>query len=81
MLFRSLEKLETLAASFPGVKSANAIQAGREVRVIVNSQKISDNKATKLCHDIAEEVEAKLTYPGEIKVTLLREMRVVEYAR
>ncbi len=78
---KRLEKLETLAASFPGVKSANAIQAGREVRVIVNSQKISDSKATKLCHDIAEEVEAKLTYPGEIKVTLLREMRVVEYAR
>ena len=78
---KRLEKLETLASSFPGVKSANAIQAGREVRVIVNAQKISDGRALKLCHDIAREVEAQLTYPGEIKVTLLREMRVVEYAR
>ncbi len=78
---KRLEKLETLASSFPGVKSANAIQAGREVRVIVNSQKISDSRALKLCHDIAKEIEAQLTYPGEIKVTLLREMRVVEYAR
>jgi ribonuclease Y len=78
---KRLDKLETLASSFPGVKSANAIQAGREIRVIVNSQKISDNKALKLCHDIAREIEAELTYPGEIKVTLLREMRVVEYAR
>ena len=78
---KRLEKLETLASSFPGVKSANAIQAGREIRVIVNSQKISDNKALKLCHDIAREIEAQLTYPGEIKVTLLREVRVVEYAR
>ena len=78
---KRLEKLETLAASFPGVKSANAIQAGREIRVIVNSQKVSDAKALKLCHDIAREIEAQLTYPGEIKVTLLRETRVVEYAR
>ena len=78
---KRLEKLETLASSFPGVKSANAIQAGREVRVIVNSQKISDSRALKLCHDIAKEIEVQLTYPGEIKVTLLREMRVVEYAR
>ncbi len=78
---KRLEKLETLAASFPGVKSANAIQAGREIRVIVNSQKVSDAKALKLCHDIAREIEAQLTYPGEIKVTVLRETRVVEYAR
>jgi ribonuclease Y len=78
---KRLEKLETLASSFPGVKSANAIQAGREIRVIVNAQKVSDTRALKLCHDIAREIEAELTYPGEIKVTLLREMRVVEYAR
>lgn len=78
---KRLEKLESLAVSFPGVKSANAIQAGREVRIVVNSQKISDSKALKLCHEIAREVEHQLTYPGEIKVTLLREMRVVEYAR
>jgi ribonuclease Y len=78
---KRLEKLEALALSFAGVKAANAIQAGREIRVFVNSQKISDKKALKLCRDIATEIESQLTYPGEIKVTLLRETRVVEYAR
>ncbi|HVR72902.1 MAG TPA: ribonuclease Y, partial [Planctomycetota bacterium] len=78
---KRLEKLEALVLSFGGVKAANAIQAGREIRVFVNSQKISDKKALKLCRDIAMEIETQLTYPGEIKVTLLRETRVVEYAR
>ena len=78
---KRLEKLEALAMSFGGVKAANAIQAGREIRVFVNSQKVSDKKALKLCRDIATEIENQLTYPGEIRVTLLRETRVVEYAR
>jgi ribonuclease Y len=78
---KRLEKLEAVALTFAGVKSANAIQAGREIRVFVNSQKVSDKKALKLCRDIAAEIENQLTYPGEIKVTLLRETRVVEYAR
>ncbi|MBI4583598.1 MAG: ribonuclease Y, partial [Planctomycetes bacterium] len=78
---KRLEKLEAVVMSFAGVRAANAIQAGREIRVIVNSQKISDKKAIKLCRDIAKEIEEQLTYPGEIKVTLLRETRVVEYAR
>jgi len=78
---KRLEKLEALALSFAGVKAANAIQAGREIRVFVNSQKITDKKALKLCRDIATEIESQLTYPGEIRVTLLRETRVVEYAR
>jgi ribonuclease Y len=78
---KRLEKLEALALSFAGVKSANAIQAGREIRVFVNSQKVTDKKALKLCRDIATEIENQLTYPGEIRVTLLRETRVVEYAR
>ncbi|MBN1418367.1 MAG: ribonuclease Y [Planctomycetes bacterium] len=78
---KRLEKLEAVATSFSGVKAANAIQAGREVRIFVNAQKVSDKKAVKLCRDIAREIEQQLTYPGEIKVTLLREMRVVEYAR
>ena len=78
---KRLEKLEAVVLSFPGVKQANAIQAGREVRVFVSSQKVSDKKAIMLCRDIASEIEEKLTYPGEIKVTLLRETRVVEYAR
>lgn len=78
---KRLEKLEALALGFAGVKAANAIQAGREIRVFVNSQKITDKKALKLCRDIATEIESQLTYPGEIRVTLLRETRVVEYAR
>ncbi|MCH2374087.1 MAG: ribonuclease Y, partial [Planctomycetes bacterium] len=78
---KRLEKLEAVVLSFGGVKAANAIQAGREVRVFVNSQVVSDKKALKLCRDIAGEIENQLTYPGDIKVTLLRETRVVEYAR
>ena len=78
---KRLEKLESLAMTFAGVKSANAVQAGREIRVIVNSQRVNDKKAIKLCRDIAKEIEEQLTYPGEIRVTLLRETRVVEYAR
>jgi ribonuclease Y len=78
---KRLEKLEAVVLTFAGVKAANAIQAGREIRVIVNSQKINDKKAVKLCRDIAKEIEEQLTYPGEIRVTLLRETRVIEYAR
>ena len=76
-----LEKLEGLVNSFSGVSNAQAIQAGREVRVFVNAHKINDKKATRLAHDIAKEIEDQLTYPGEIKITLIRETRVVEYAR
>ncbi len=78
---KKLENLEAVALSFSGVKAANAIQAGREIRVFVNAQKVGDKKAVKLCRDIAKEIEGTLQYPGEIKVTLLRETRVVEYAR
>ena len=63
------------------MQQAQAIQAGREVRVFVNSKRITDKKATRLAHEIAKEIESQLTYPGEIKVTLIRETRVVEYAR
>ncbi|MFP6739407.1 MAG: ribonuclease Y [Planctomycetota bacterium] len=78
---KKLENLEAVALSFPGIQAANAIQAGREIRIFVNSQKVNDKKAIKLCRDIAKEIENTLQYPGEIKVTLLRETRVVEYAR
>ncbi len=76
-----MERLEQVATSFDGVKTAYAIQAGREVRVIVHPQKVSDPKAMKICREIAKAVEEQLTYPGEVKVTVLRETRVVEYAR
>jgi ribonuclease Y len=78
---RRLEKLEELAASFPGVTKAFALQAGREIRVIVESSKISDDKAFWLNKDIAKKIEKELEYPGQIKVTLIRETRVVDYAK
>ena len=78
---KRLEKLEEIGASFEGVVNCYAIQAGREVRVIVNSEKIDDEVATKVARDIASKIEEEMTYPGEIKVTLLREVRCIEYAR
>jgi ribonuclease Y len=70
-----------LASSFSGVTKAFALQAGREIRVIVESSKISDDKAFWLGKDIAKRIEKELEYPGQIKVTLIRETRVVEYAK
>jgi len=76
-----LQRLEDVASAFPGVEQVFAIQAGREVRVIVNNAKVSDRLAMRVARDIAKEIEKELTYPGEVKVTLVRETRVVEYAR
>jgi len=76
-----LQRLEDVASAFPGVEQAYAIQAGREVRVLVNNAKVSDKLAMKVARDIALEIEKELTYPGEVRVTLVRETRVVEYAR
>ncbi|VAX38962.1 Ribonuclease Y [hydrothermal vent metagenome] len=78
---KRLEELEALACGFPGVNQAYAIQAGREVRVIVDSKQINDNEAAKISRDIAKAIEESLTYPGEIRVTVLRESRSVEYAK
>ncbi len=78
---KRLEELEAVASGFPGVEHAYAIQAGREVRVIANASKTSDSDAIKVCHDIARAIEEQLHYPGEIKVTVVRETRAVEYAR
>ena len=78
---KRLERLEEVAKSFNGVDSAYAIQAGREVRVIVNGARVPDAEAAKVARDIALEIEKELSYPGEIKVTLIRETRIVEYAR
>jgi ribonuclease Y len=78
---KRLQELEDLAMSFDGVRQAYAIQAGREVRVIVDARQVDDRSATKIARDIAKKIEAELTYPGEIKVTLIREVRSVEYAR
>ncbi len=78
---KRLEKLESMAADFKGVTKAFAIQAGRELRIIVESQQISDENAGWMARDLAKKVEAELTYPGQIKITVIRETRAVEYAR
>ncbi|MEJ2081950.1 MAG: ribonuclease Y, partial [Acidobacteriota bacterium] len=78
---RCLEKLEELAGSFDGVTKAFALQAGREIRVLVESGKVTDDQAFWLSKDIAKRIEKELEYPGQIKVTLIREMRVIDYAR
>ena len=75
-----MEELETIATGFDGIEQAFAVQAGREVRVIANASKIDDVTAAKICRDIAKAFEQQLTYPGEIKVTLLRESRFTEVA-
>lgn len=78
---KRLENLEKIAASFNGVEKAFAIQAGREVRVIVNNNTISDSEADILAKNIAKKIESELKYPGKIKVTVIRESRFIEYAR
>ncbi|MFM7040340.1 MAG: ribonuclease Y [Planctomycetaceae bacterium] len=78
---RRLEELEALACGFPGVEHAFAVQAGREIRVIVDSSRVNDRQAARLCRDLASAIEQSLTYPGEIKVTVLRETRNIEFAR
>lgn len=78
---KRLQELEDLAMTFEGVRQAYAIQAGREVRVIVDAHRVDDRVSAKICRDIAAKIQKDLTYPGEIKVTLIREVRTVEYAR
>jgi ribonucrease Y len=78
---RRLEELESLVLGFPGVEQAYAIQAGREVRVLVDSRRLDDAESAKLCREIAQSIQTRLSYPGEVKVTVLRESRSVEFAR
>jgi ribonucrease Y len=78
---KRLENLERISESFEGVDKAYAIQAGRELRILVNHDSVSDDKAKELAKEIAKRIEAELRYPGRIKVTIIRETRVVEYAR
>jgi len=78
---KRLEKLEEIASGFKGVENAYAIQAGREIRVIVNAEKVDDESAMKIARDIANKIEGEMAYPGEIQVTLLREVRCIEYAK
>lgn len=78
---KRLEELESIATGFDGVSKAYAIQAGRELRVMVNSDNIDDDRAYLLCKDIVAKIEETLTYPGQIRVTVIRERRAVSFAR
>jgi len=78
---KRLQDLEGIATAFEGVSQAYAIQAGREVRVIVDANRVDDASAMRIAREVAKRIESDMTYPGEIKVTLLREVRAVEYAR
>ncbi|MCK9399808.1 MAG: ribonuclease Y [Bacteroidales bacterium] len=76
-----LNKLENLALSYPGVVKTYAIQAGRELRVIVGADKISDNDASKISYELSRKIQDEMTYPGQIKITVIRETRAVNYAK
>lgn len=78
---KRLEKLEEVSKSFPGIASSYAIQAGREIRIMVKPEEVSEDQIVLLARDIAKKIEAELTYPGQIKVHVLRETKVVEYAK
>ena len=78
---KRLKEMEDLALSYPGVMKTYAIQAGRELRVIVGSDKISDQDADLLSHDIAKKIQDEMTYPGQVKITVIRETRSISYAK
>ncbi|MGH7913456.1 MAG: ribonuclease Y, partial [Candidatus Binataceae bacterium] len=78
---KRLEDLETIAKSFKGVEKCFAVQAGREMRIIVEPGQVSDDDATMLARDVAKKIEADMTYPGQIRVTVIRETRATELAR
>ena len=78
---KRLENLEAIAEKFPGVEKAYAIQAGRELRILVNNEKVPDSEVKELARNIAKQIETDLQYPGRIRLTMIRETRIVEYAR
>jgi len=78
---KRLKELESLALSYPGVTKTYAIQAGRELRVIVGSEKVSDSDTVKISNEIAQRIQDEMTYPGQVKITVIRETRAVNYAK
>jgi ribonuclease Y len=78
---RRLEDLERISNSFKGVEKCFAVQAGREIRIIVQPNVVGDDQATMLAHEVARKIESEMTYPGQIKVTVIREIRTSEFAR
>ncbi len=81
LYIKRLEQLETIGNSFEGVESCYAIQAGRELRVIVQPEKITEDRATVLAHDMAERIEKEMRYPGQVRVSVIRETRAIDYAK
>ena len=77
---KRIEDIESIASSFRGVERCYAIQAGREVRVIVESSKVNDEEGALLSHEIAKRIEREVAYPGQIKITVIREVRATAYA-
>lgn len=78
---KRVQEMENIAMSYPGVAKAYALSAGREVRVFVDAATVSDLEAEKTAQEIASQIENNLSYPGEVKVNLIREKRIIEYAR
>ena len=78
---KRLKEMEDIAMAYDGVMKTYAIQAGRELRVIVGSEKLSDEEADQLSHDIAKKIQDEMTYPGQVKITVIRETRSVSYAK
>jgi ribonuclease Y len=78
---KRLNDLENMALSYPGVIKTYAIQAGRELRVIVGSEKITDQEAETISTDLAKKIQTEMTYPGQVKITVIRETRAVSYAK
>jgi ribonuclease Y len=74
-----LKDLENIAMSYPGVLKTYAIQAGRELRVIVSSENITDDQANVLAHELSKKIQSELTYPGQIKITVIRETRAISF--
>ena len=78
---KRLQNLERIADSFDGVEKSYAIQAGREVRIVVKPEKVDDLSSLRMARDVAQRIQDEMTYPGEIKVTVIRETRAVDYAK
>ena len=78
---KRIKELEGLAIAYPGVTKSYAIQAGRELRVVVESEKVSDKDAVKLSVEIADKIQNEMTYPGQVKVTVIRETRAINVAK
>jgi len=78
---KRIKELEETALSYPGVLKSYAIQAGRELRVVVESEKVSDETASQLAFQISDKIQNEMTYPGQVKVTVIRETRAIAYAK